>query len=563
MVSDWPATLRRLLIGFAGLALLSVWVTVIVVVLDRRTTGHAEAHAELLGAQHTLRAHARGTLSIARTVMAAVDAWIEAASAGPEAVGFAEIAAVVARLRHLDPARSVITLYDGDGRPLDDAGRATPASAGDRDLLEALDAAPEGTLHLGRPRAGPGPASLPMAMKTTTNGFGVGYLTVDIPIEHFERTYETLLISAPAVYGMIRIDGTVLVDVSDSRHWLGRRLPDLDLEAMRRDSGEVAVIRHQAFAGTGERMSGYAFLDPFPAVIFASFWVADIDARWQAMAIGAGAVAAGVSVVVVLLTLAALQFLARYTAESARVQRALAEAEAASAAKSDFMARVSHEFRTPLNAILGFSEVVRDGYLGPLPATYRDYGADIHRSGRELLALVDDVLDIAHLEARTAEPQDEAFDLSEIAATAAEAIRPAAEQRRIVIAVEESGPLLLRADRRMALRAASLAVSSAVRLSPEGATVTVSVRNPEHGPALVIADRGPGISEETLAHFFEPFGGPLAYVAAEFQTLGVAPALVRMLMETQGGAITLTERPGGGTIVTLHFPAARRITPAA
>jgi hypothetical protein len=160
-----PATLRRLLIGFAGLALLSVWVTVVVVVLDRRTTVYAEAHAELLGAQHTMRAHAQGTLSIARTVMAAIDAWIVTASAGPEAAGFDEVAAVVARLQYLDPARSVITLYDGDGRPLDAGGRLTATSAGTRDFLEALSTGPEGALHLGRPRTGAGPALLPVAMR--------------------------------------------------------------------------------------------------------------------------------------------------------------------------------------------------------------------------------------------------------------------------------------------------------------------------------------------------------------------------------------------------------------
>jgi signal transduction histidine kinase len=78
----------------------------------------------------------------------------------------------------------------------------------------------------------------------------------------------------------------------------------------------------------------------------------------------------------------------------------------------------------------------------------------------------------------------------------------------------------------------------------------------------VIEDRGPGVSEETLSHLFEPFGGPLAYVAAEFQAPGVAPALVRMLMEAQGGGITLADRPSGGTIVTLHFPTERRVNPA-
>lgn len=561
-----PNVLRRLLYGFAAVVVAAAWTTTAYLVHDARQTTYSEAHQELLGAQYAMRSHAQRTLETAEAFLTSIDAWLESFSRPDTRVPPDSLGLVIARLRRLDPAHPEIRLFDRDGRVLDAAGQATATFADDREMAEALFDTPAGTVHIGLPVLSrtTGNAVMPVALRASPNRFGVTHLELEVELDQFRRTYANLLISAPAVYGILRADSSILFRTPAPRNGLGSRIDGLDLARLRAERGPIGVVEHNRFGGRpGRRLSSFAFLDDYPAMTYASFLRADVEARWRGTAVAAAAFALFVTLATGLLTAAALHLLSRYAAEAERVRRALAEAEAASSAKSSFMGRMSHEFRTPLNAILGFSEVIRDGYLGPLPPAYRDYGADIQRSGRHLLALVDQVLDIAGIQAGTTTLRETAVDLRIVLAEAAEAVAPAAEERRVDIRIHADGPQVrLVADRRMVLQAVLSILSNAVKFSPRGEPVELRVETVAGDVHVVIEDGGPGIPEAVRAYLFEPFGRHHAHIADDRHGLRLGLLIARSFMEIHDGSIVIEPGLGRGTQVTLTFPASRVVAAA-
>lgn len=561
-----PVVLRRLLYGFAIVVLTAFWGSVGYLVHDARETTYSEARKELLGAQYAMRAHAQRTLETAAAFLASVDAWLASASRTLTGSSIADLAPVIERLRRLDPDRPAIRLFDRQGRVLDGTGLATATLAGDREIVAALRNAPAGAMHVGLPALNPstGADVLPIALKAGSNRFGVAYLAIEVQLDQFRRTYANLLISAPATYGILRSDSHILFQTPRPAKGLGWRIEELDLAQVRDRHGAIGVTEHERFDGiAGRRLSGFGFLEGFPAMTYASFLRDDIDARWRSTAVGAVVFALAVTLVTGLLTATALQLLSRYATEADRVRRALAEAEAASTAKTSFMGRMSHEFRTPLNAILGFSEVIRDGYLGPLPAAYREYGADIQRSGRHLLTLIDQVLDVAGMGAGAVTVNETVVDLETAVADAVEAVSAAAADRGVEIRVTHAAPgVRLVGDRRMLRQAVLGILSNAVKFSPRDGTVELAVTASGGGVQVTVGDRGPGIPEAVRAQIFEPFGERHAYVAGDREGLRLGLAIARSFMVLHDGTIAVEPRPGGGTRAVLTFPASRVVRSA-
>ncbi|QQP87767.1 PAS domain S-box protein [Skermanella sp. TT6] len=238
-------------------------------------------------------------------------------------------------------------------------------------------------------------------------------------------------------------------------------------------------------------------------------------------------------------------------------------AEAASRAKSEFLASMSHELRTPLNAIMGFSEVLKEQILGPLSERYRDYATDIHRSGQHLLDLISDLLNMARIEARQMEFQEETVPLSEIVEEAFRLTRLSPGETRQTVTKTLPDPMpVLRADRRALKQVLINLLGNAAKFTPEQGTVGLAVR---HDPAgdleITISDSGIGIPESRLPDLGKPFSRVENVMSRRYQGSGMGLFISKTLVERHGGTLTIASAEGHGTSVTVRLPAERLVAP--
>ena len=235
-------------------------------------------------------------------------------------------------------------------------------------------------------------------------------------------------------------------------------------------------------------------------------------------------------------------------------------AEAANNAKSRFLATMSHELRTPLNAILGFSEVMKIELFGPMEnQTYREYAGNILDSGRHLLHLINEILDLTRIEAGRYELHEEPVRLADVAAECHKLLKLRADSKGLQV-VEEFEPDLpvVWADQR-AMRQISLnLMSNALKFTPRGGRITLAVGSTEDGGQyLSVRDTGPGIPEDEIPKVLLAFGqGALAHQSAEGGA-GLGLAIVQNLIELHGGTLDLRSELRKGTDATVLLPGYR------
>ncbi|HEX4027701.1 MAG TPA: PAS domain-containing sensor histidine kinase [Rhizomicrobium sp.] len=241
------------------------------------------------------------------------------------------------------------------------------------------------------------------------------------------------------------------------------------------------------------------------------------------------------------------------------LRAALRQAEIANKMKAAFLAAMSHELKTPLNAVLGFSEIIRDEVLGPVGhAGYREYAGDIHTSGARLLAVINDVLDVSRLEGGllTIEARNEnALDVAEGAIKLARGL--VQDKRNIEIDVPAGMPPLHVDPRRLAQALGNL-LANALKFTPEGGTVRLAARLQSDGDVhLTVEDTGIGMAEETIAAALEPFRQLDGSLARRFEGAGLGLSISKALAELHGGRLSVRSAVGEGTTVTIALPAVR------
>ncbi|HEY0281485.1 MAG TPA: PAS domain-containing sensor histidine kinase [Rhizomicrobium sp.] len=246
--------------------------------------------------------------------------------------------------------------------------------------------------------------------------------------------------------------------------------------------------------------------------------------------------------------------------EAERVMRqGLREAEEANRAKSAFLAAMSHELKTPLNAIIGFSEIMKEEAFGPIGQdSYRGYAADIHASGTKLLSIINDVLDVSRLEggAITIEPQpcrvrDLAGDALEIAR------RLTGDGREVSIDMAQTLPAIHADPGRLRQVLVNL-LTNALKFTPEGGAVSVRAwLEKAGGVSIAVIDGGIGMAPEKIAAALEPFRQLDGSLARRFEGAGLGLSIAKALVELHGGRLSVKSSVGRGTAVTVAMPAAR------
>ncbi|MCA9909451.1 MAG: HAMP domain-containing histidine kinase [Anaerolineae bacterium] len=233
------------------------------------------------------------------------------------------------------------------------------------------------------------------------------------------------------------------------------------------------------------------------------------------------------------------------------------QAERSDSVKSQFLASVSHELRTPLNAILGFAEILRDGGLGPLEIeTISDYASNIHQGGSHLLAVIDDLLDLAKIEAGRMELELEPLDVAFEIQNCLRLVAQRATNHGLSVSCELDPALpRLTADRRALRQILFNLLSNAIKFTPSGGKIVLSARRGKADTmTIAVADTGMGIAAEEMGRVFEPFRRTKASERQGIQGTGLGLPLVKAMVEQHGGQIAVTSEPGEGTVVTLTLP---------
>ena len=239
-----------------------------------------------------------------------------------------------------------------------------------------------------------------------------------------------------------------------------------------------------------------------------------------------------------------------------QVNLALRHAEAANRSKSEFLATLSHEFRTPLNAILGFSDTIRQRLFGPIGSTrYEEYAESIHASGNHLLNLINDVLDMAAIEAGGRSYVFEALGLNALVHEAVRHVIVQANRKdiRITVAIPPKTPSLV-ADRRSVIQILLNLLSNAVKFTPEGGRIEISAKASQDEILLSVEDNGEGIPEDQLEAILEPFVQAQTHPRQARGGTGLGLSIVKSLMDGHEGYLTIRSTLGEGTRVDLHFP---------
>ncbi len=230
------------------------------------------------------------------------------------------------------------------------------------------------------------------------------------------------------------------------------------------------------------------------------------------------------------------------------------ELEAASHHKSEFLANMSHELRTPLNAISGFSQVLRKQLFGEINAKQAEYLDDILASARHLLSLIDDVLDLAKVEAGQIELHEAPFSLPEALERGVVVVRERAMKGgvRISLSVDPGVDTVIGDQRRITQVVFNL-LSNAVKFTPAGGTVDVSAARVDGAVGVSVRDTGPGIAREDQDRIFEEFQQATAGKEQREGT-GLGLALSKRLVELHGGRIWVESEPGTGSTFTFTLP---------
>jgi signal transduction histidine kinase len=398
------------------------------------------------------------------------------------------------------------------------------------------------------------------------DGHFLGFMVGAIALAKFEDFYQQIYLGDDVAVSMWRNDGTLLARYPQASALTGRPSPG----ALKNLTGIVGG--HNRIAGTG-RVVGAVANQPllltvrrvpgYPLFTTISVPESSVLSRWrEAIApIVGGSILISIAIGLIAWLLLR-QFAAQRRAAEAQTERdeanaALLQVEAMSRAKSEFLAHMSHELRTPLNAIIGFAEIMRDEMMGKLGAPqYKGYAQDIYVSGKNLLAIVSDVLDFSQVSAGRLKVEHNTVDLAGIIESVSSMFRVVVDKAGLSYAtgVEPGLPAVIGDEKRIKQVLINL-VGNAIKFTPGGGAVRVDARSNGTRVELRVTDTGIGISAENLAKVFEPFGFvDVPLLAQKNRGAGLGLPICKQLVELLGGTLKLESKPDKGTTAIVTLP---------
>ncbi len=228
--------------------------------------------------------------------------------------------------------------------------------------------------------------------------------------------------------------------------------------------------------------------------------------------------------------------------------------------KTEFLTSMSHELRTPLNSVIGFSEILQDELFGPLNEKQAEYVTDILESGRHLLSLINDILDLTKIEAGKMELYPAEIFLPELVQSTTALMSETAARHRIELVIDMDDTVqLLTGDERKIKQVLFNLVSNAIKFTPDGGTITIHVTQDERGTTISVKDTGIGIAEEHQDSIFTEFKQVDSSLTRHFDGVGLGLAIVKRFVELHGGTIQVESKVGEGSrfffFIPLEIPA--------
>ncbi|WP_448207256.1 sensor histidine kinase [Azospirillum sp. sgz302134] len=423
-----------------------------------------------------------------------------------------------------------------------------PADRIDDDAVAFHQGTGRDLMRIGRPFPGTngGEPLLPLSRRLNgPDGAFAGIIVANVDPDIFGEFYRQANLGPLGTATLIGLDKVIRArGAQQASEAVGRAIPHSRL--WEEVSRSVAGVYWQDTMTDGElRAYAYRVVEGYPLVAAVGVATADIEA-------GVAELRRTLFVIAVLLTTSIILVAAFLLVQHRSAERL----QAALNVNRNFLARISHELRTPLNAILGFSEIIRDQLLGPQDTKrYAGYAKDIHDSGRHLLTLINDILDLSRLQEGTLALDPRPLDIATAIEWAIRMIAPQAEAKRIQVDVNvQPGIGSLTVDERALKQMLLNLLTNAVTFTPEGGRVLVTVSAGLHGRIrLRVADNGIGMTPEQLSHALVPFGQSAAMVARPGQGSGLGLPIVKSLMEAHGGQLLIDSHPGQGSQFTLEF----------
>lgn len=237
------------------------------------------------------------------------------------------------------------------------------------------------------------------------------------------------------------------------------------------------------------------------------------------------------------------------------LSEALSRAEKANEAKSNFLAMMSHEFRTPLNVMIGFSEVMKNEHFGPLGAErYRGYAVDIHTSGVHMLELVDEILDLSAIESGKTEVNKVACNLNALVSDTVRRFQQQAAEKELGVSTDYAPKLpILYADTKAVRQILENLISNAIKYTEYGGRIKIATAYSTSEVTLTVEDTGIGIPDDTLAMVTEPFVRAKNDALISNKGTGLGLSIVKKNVEAHGGVLEIRSAVGTGTVVSIVF----------
>lgn len=390
-----------------------------------------------------------------------------------------------------------------------------------------------------------------------------GVAIAAIHLKYFEDIYSTVELDNDSVIVLYRRDGIVLVRHPHNDDVIGKSYADTPPFTQILSQGSRGAIVTNGLIDGGRRIAAVEALKLFPLVIDFSMAAAPVFESWRDQAIWFGIATIIAGTLIVFLTILFAYQSHRREKFAYEIMMAKNEAERASQIKSEFLANMSHELRTPLNAVIGFSELIVNEINGPLQnAEYAQFVRHILNSGRHLLSVINDVLDMSKLEAGRVQLLETTFMVRETIEGAMNFVSLQAQSKNITIDSKISpNDVAVRADSKLLRQILLNLLSNAVKFTPEGGRIRVEVEcSNESGLVLRVADTGIGIPEDALTRVFTPFEQVNSSLSRQVEGTGLGLSITRGLVELHGGTILLESAVGKGTVVTVTLPASRVVS---